>query len=667
MTKQTENKSTINFGHRIDALRLALQALDTDPQAATTVRRMAATLRASCELNKTEELAKLARDVEEATPADLTDRLRTLITRMRLEFAHQEPQRFSILLLSADTPLRNSLSTAFEARGHTVFACNTTTVARQCMKDNPPSFLVVDSVLSGEDGLLLIPELRSNSSTAAMPIVAILPQHADANTPPSLVHEADAYFNKPVDSHAISEFIATRSKRLFEHGRPSRRDPLSGLQNRAAFIEACESHQAMAKQKDEPLSLALIGICDFDMISQECASETIDDLIRRLGSILSSSFRTTDVVARWGRSEFAVTFPGEDHFGVNSALEKVLTIFNRHKVTKPNGKTILIQACAGFSILRPSDVFADVAAQVEGYLFQAKFGCANRTNSFNIISDVIPSSQRVARIALCVGDPALERAITQIIEKDHIEVVALPSTQDALDQLGKSAFNMLIIDDSMPDDGARQLIKSVRESAKLSRLHILILASDEEYVTHALELGVSDYALKPLVASSFMTNLRRSLSRREHSHSSNAFTVMVVDQSIPQLLIAGTVLYQQTGCNVVLAHGFQDALNRFRERTPECMILDFDIPDAALKDFSERLIQLPNFDNVQVVTASVKPHNGNTASLLNIKGRISHPFKPTALLEQLQSIVALPKNSDRSAAGRPPISIEIQRVLSRPH
>lgn len=658
-------QSTINYGHRIDAFRTALQTLDSSPESALIIRRMAATLGASCKQNNLQQLATCANEVENASPDNLAARVRTLITRMRVELAQQEPRRLTILLVSCDPVLRESLNNVFQADGHRVFMSESTATVRQQLQHNSPSLLIVDSVLAGEEGLVLIHELRSDPSTAAMPIIAILPQGATPNATPSLVHDADAYFNKPVDANEVADFIATRLKRRFELGRPSRRDPLSGLLNRAAFIEACASLQVSAARNAEPLSFALIGLTNFNLVKQNSSQETLDDLIRHVGSLLSSSFRTTDVVARWGLSEFAVNLPGEDHFGVTSALEKVLQQINRLQITQTSGKALPLKACAGFAMLHPSDAFADVASKVEGYLFQATFDTVGKPSALSIVSDGVPSFHHSGRIAICVGDAALERAITQMIEKDRIEVVALPSVEGAVERLIQSPFNMLVVDDSLPDDGAVRLVKDVRACQKLSRFHILILASSEDSVTRTLELGVSDYALKPIATTSFMTRLRRGISLRGQSRGSNTFNVMIVDQSIPQLLIAGTVLFQQTGCSVALAHGFQDALTRFRELPPNCIILDCDVQEAALMDFSKRLASLPEFGHVQVIAASGHP-GGATPPSLNVKGHVLRPYKPSVFLDQITEILPLPE-PESSDLDRPSIDGEIQRVLSRTH
>lgn len=661
-----KNNAPINLENRIDALTLALQSLESNPKQAPTVRRMVATLRAASEMHGMTELANFARSVEEASPESLAAHLTTLIGHMRSKLALQNPRQWTILLVSSDVHLQESLTTALTSSGRIVITCNTAACARQILKDNPPSFLILDIILSGEDGRQMIADLRSDPVSAAMPILAILPQHADVADARDLVHGADAYFNKPVDGVALADYMSSNLKRGFELGRESRRDRVSGLPNRAAFGEAFEALRARSLQNGEPLSLALIGLHQYDHLARECHNDALDALIRASGAILSSSFRTTDVVARWGISEFIAAFPGEDHFGATCAVEKVLTLINQQSITTAIGKSIPVHACAGSAVVNPAETFKDTVNKVEGYLFQSLFACPENDAGVSIVSDAMPGSERTARIAMCVGDARLERAVVQMILKDRIEVTAFPDQQKAIDQLTTGGFNMLIVDDALPDQSAFTLIKHIRAVKSLVRLHIVILAANEESVSKALAAGVNDYVLKPVVAEHFLSRLRHPLSCRERSPASDLFTVMVVDQTIPQLLIAGTTLFQQTGCSILLAQGFHDALSRFRDRRPDCMVLDCDIPEIALRSFAEHLGKLPEFNRIQLVAAcaSSQVSDAIPRQLLPFKGRVDHPFKPDTFLTQLKSIITLP-SPGTSSSNRPHIDAEIQRLLAR--
>lgn len=661
-----DNKSTASLDHRIDALRTALRTLGTDPNADTSVRRMAAALRASAGQEGSPAIADLARAVEDSSSGALEEALQNLIAGLRAELASHHQKFFSILIVSADTPLVGALIGALASAGHKVITCESTQSARQILREANPAILVVDSVLPAEDGRILIRDLRSSPGTAAMPILAIVPRNSVEEKSASLVNEADAYFRKPVDAAEFTQFLSDRFRRGHDQGRFSRRDPLTGLLNRAAFTETMESLQASSRSQGSPLSLALLTLPDADRIDRTCTNEARDELLRKIASILSVSLRSTDVVARWGLHEFAVAFPGEDHFGMSCALEKVLAKINRLSIATPNGQLLPIHACAGCTVVAPNEPAGECIARAEGFLFQARFTPPNDT-VLTLVSDSLPREERTARVALFVGDATMEKAIAQMIERDRIEVEPLHDHGHAVEQLAQGGFHMLIVDDSVLGNAAFSLIQTVRKTPQLNRLYIVLLAANEESVTRGLDLGASDYILKPVAAPSFADRIRRHLSRRIADGQNRPFTVMIVDTDVPQLLIAGTVLYRQSACNVILARGFHDAITRFRESPPDCLIVDFGIPLVALSDFLDRLSRLPGFATVRIVAGCARPDlpAGLPCGPGQIAGRIEHPYKPASFLHQLGAMITIPKEPQQRDSARIPIESEIQRLLAR--
>ncbi len=661
-----DNKSTASLGHRIDSLRLALRTLGTDPSTEDSVRRMAATLRGNAEQDGAQAIADLARAAETAPATKLAQSLQDLIAALRAELAASHDVALTVLLVSADTPLTAALIGTLSTAGHKVLACDSSRTARKLIREDNPDIMIIDTVLPSDDGRILIHDLRCSSETAAMPIIAITPAKSSDESRSSLVNEADAYFRKPVEAAAIAEFLTARFRRGHDQAHAARRDPLSGLLNRAAFTESIGTLQAMCRTHGEPLSLALIGITDGDRLDRELSQEARDDLLRKIASTLSLSLRSTDVVARWSLYEFAVAFPGEDHFGMSCALEKVLSRIHGFSISTPDGRACSVKACAGCTVVAPEESTADCVARAEGFLFQARRTPPNSA-VLTLVSDSLPSSERTARIALFVCDPTMEKAVAQMIENDRIETVPLRNTDSAIEQLSRGGFHMLIADDNVAGDASMTLIQAVRQSPSLNRLHIVLLAGSEESVTRGLDLGASDYIVKPVAAASFADRIRRNLSRRMHEGSTHPFTVMVVDTSVPQLVIAGTSLYRQSTCNVILAHGFQDAITRFRESSPDCMVINFDIPAVALSDFLERLSRLPGFANTQIIAACARHElpPGIACDPKRIAGFIEHPYKPATFLSQLEAHVTLPRRKRSTDVQRFPIENEIQRVFAR--
>jgi diguanylate cyclase (GGDEF)-like protein len=122
---------------------------------------------------------------------------------------------------------------------------------------------------------------------------------------------------------AAATFSATASAR---RGRAVRRlslrDGLTGLLNRHAF-DRCLAHLAQRAQRSEmPLTIAMIDIDDFKRVNDVYGHPTGDAVLRWVAAWLQRSFRTTDVVSRFGGEEFVVAFVDSDDLtALTSRLE----------------------------------------------------------------------------------------------------------------------------------------------------------------------------------------------------------------------------------------------------------------------------------------------------------------------------------------------------------
>jgi diguanylate cyclase (GGDEF)-like protein len=88
--------------------------------------------------------------------------------------------------------------------------------------------------------------------------------------------------------------------------RLARTDPLTGLINRRGFDEALAREHARRLRGGPPSALVLVDIDHFKHVNDTWGHPAGDETLRLLGSLLSSTFRSTDVVGRIGGEEFAV-------------------------------------------------------------------------------------------------------------------------------------------------------------------------------------------------------------------------------------------------------------------------------------------------------------------------------------------------------------------------
>jgi diguanylate cyclase (GGDEF)-like protein len=83
-------------------------------------------------------------------------------------------------------------------------------------------------------------------------------------------------------------------------------DSLSGLYNRAEFMNLAHREFAWAKKNNEELSLLIMDLDNFKTINDTFGHAAGDEMIREMGSIIKTSFRKTDIAGRIGGEEFAV-------------------------------------------------------------------------------------------------------------------------------------------------------------------------------------------------------------------------------------------------------------------------------------------------------------------------------------------------------------------------
>ncbi len=114
-----------------------------------------------------------------------------------------------------------------------------------------------------------------------------------------------------IDFLDVTERVET-AERLHEQ---ARRDELTGLPNRRAFVERLEA--SLAASPDAVVSVLMIDLDDFKDINDSLGHEIGDKLLIRIAERLHGSARVSDLVARLGGDEFAMVL---DHCTPESAV-----------------------------------------------------------------------------------------------------------------------------------------------------------------------------------------------------------------------------------------------------------------------------------------------------------------------------------------------------------
>lgn len=136
--------------------------------------------------------------------------------------------------------------------------------------------------------------------------------------------------------------IALDHARLYERiEQMALKDGLTGLLNQRAFQTILEDHFPVSKQLHEPLSLIIFDIDFFKVFNDRNGHLLGNEVLMKLGTLISKTLRPGDFSFRFGGEEFVVLLPKtplEDAVGVAEKMRKMVeeTKFPGEE-TQPNG------------------------------------------------------------------------------------------------------------------------------------------------------------------------------------------------------------------------------------------------------------------------------------------------------------------------------------------
>jgi len=137
------------------------------------------------------------------------------------------------------------------------------------------------------------------------------------------------------------------------------RDALTGLFNRRyldasmARLSAVRVRQTAAERR--PFAAILFDLDDFGLFNKRYGHATGDEVLRRFGALLRDSFRTSDLVARFGGEEFVVLLDGA---GRDEAVVRANEVRDRLAAARfetESGELLAVTVSAGCAGLEPED------------------------------------------------------------------------------------------------------------------------------------------------------------------------------------------------------------------------------------------------------------------------------------------------------------------------
>lgn len=176
---------------------------------------------------------------------------------------------------------------------------------------------------------------------------------------------------------------ASRAKYFEDAQQCAITDLLTGLYNKAYFMEAVKTEISRGRRNQKPLSLMLFDFDNFKELNDTKGHIEGDRILKETGLILKQQVRSIDIPCRYGGEEFTVILP-------ETSQDSAFAIAERLRLAVEAGFKGLTTISLGVVTCMNSSIDADtMIKQADTALYKAKSLGKNRTVNFVVIDKSI--------------------------------------------------------------------------------------------------------------------------------------------------------------------------------------------------------------------------------------------------------------------------------------
>lgn len=413
--------------------------------------------------------------------------------------------QFKVLIVDDDVAILNATQVLLEQHSIRVTPLADARLFWNVLEETTPDLVILDLEMPNFSGLELCRAIRNDTHWNRLPVM-FLSSSADAQTITNIFSAgADDFVAKPIIEIEMITRVRNRLDRDRLYRTLSDYDQLTSVRNRRSSNVVIANYLRLAERHGLPLSLAVIDLDKFKRINDTYGHQSGDDVLQHLGGLLRQSFRSEDVVARWGGEEFVVAMFAMRRADAIERMADVLEKLEAHDFEASPGNRFHVSFSAGLSEF-PADGkdLHSLYRLADEALYRAKAAGGRRIYSL----PTNPSaSQAPADIAIVHAAVAFSAPLRHALEMRGYSVELYQSSEEALRDLASNdpatRARSVLVDDTLANG---EFLDKLREQTPAP--HILLLTSDAAHTQAGVEV-----VPKPLKLSYLVQRLRRLLPR----------------------------------------------------------------------------------------------------------------------------------------------------------
>ena len=303
------------------------------------------------------------------------------------------------------------------------------------------------------------------------------------------------------------------------------------------------------------------------------------------------------------------------------------------------------------------------------FFFSGVFGVQERKKRVEFKAD---EDLNALKVLACDDNLTAREIVKEAIETFGFKITLVNSGFEALDELKKNKYNLLLADWLMPDFSGMQLIEEIRKDKQFTDLKIIMMTAfgNEEAATKAKELGSDGYISKPYSYSTlfdcimevFGKDLRTSRTGTEKGMKH--FEAMQKIQGANLLIAEDNEINQQVaqellegaGFNVELADNGQIALDKVKASgVPSkynLVFMDLQMPVMDGFNSTREIRKLKEYKDVPILGLTADAMTGVREKCLEVgmQDFVTKPIDPDDIFGAIVNWIK-PENVTQPATG----------------
>ncbi|WP_029913493.1 GGDEF domain-containing response regulator [Pelobacter seleniigenes] len=279
-----------------------------------------------------------------------------------------------ILLVEDSRLVRESTKAILEKQQFTVIEANHGKTALQELRKHQDTRVVLtDFNMPEMNGFELTAEIRKNFPMDKLAVIGMSAYGNPLLSAQFLKRGASDFLNKPYFEEELV-WRVNQNVEMLVHVEQLRQaaivDSMTGLYNRGYFFQVGDKLFENARRQNLQISVAMIDIDHFKAINDTYGHCCGDVAIRHVAGILKNSFRSSDIVARFGGEEFIILTSNMDSSRIKQHFEELRERISSH-IIKSDGAKIRVSVSIGVCT-QLGETFDKTVSKADNLLYEAK-------------------------------------------------------------------------------------------------------------------------------------------------------------------------------------------------------------------------------------------------------------------------------------------------------